>query len=87
MAKQLKIQGTGAKDPVGKAAERYVGVKQDRDAMNDKLKEAELALIHEMQMAKRKSIKVSGSTLTLNHKNATDKISVKVTRQSEKEKE
>jgi hypothetical protein len=87
VAKQGRLPGTGSKDPVGKAAERYVGVKSERDALNDKLKQAEQALIHEMQMAKRKSIKASGMTLTLNHANAKDSISAKVTRQSEKKKE
>ena len=83
MAKQGSIPGTGAKDPVGKAAERYVGIKEDRDALNDKLKTAEEALIHEMGVAKRKTIKVKGMTLTWQHTNAKDKITAKVTKQSE----
>lgn len=82
---QERLPGTEATDPIGVEAETYVNRKKVRDQANDNLKAQAVKVIGMLKDAGRKSIKAGGMTLTWNHKNAEDKLSVKVTKQSQKD--
>lgn len=80
---QQRIEGTEAIDEVGKAAEKFIQVKDRRDLVVEEMAEAESALIAELKKAGRDSIRVAGMLLSLRHKDASDSIGVKKAKDEE----
>lgn len=64
-------------DAVGRAADEYRRVILDLEELQEIKKEKEESLIEALKRASRRSIRLGTVVLTLTHKDAVDKISVK----------
>jgi hypothetical protein len=77
-ARQENLPGTETPlDAVGRAADRFRRVMLDLDELGEQKKDCEKELIEAMKAAGRRSLRLGTVTMTLTHKDAMDRISVK----------
>ena len=76
MAKQANLLEVDM-DEVGKCADRYLDIKDDKEKVEENLSDAELALLAALRRAKRQSITLNGHVLSVKHFDSRDRISVR----------
>ena len=76
MVKQAKLLEVEA-DEVGKCANKYLDVRDDKEKAEEDLADAEETLIAALRKAERQSITLDGRVISIKHFDSRDKISIK----------